>query len=157
MADEDVQKTLEELSHDLHESKARLEEAQRIAHVGHYYWNLTSNRVVWSDELYRIYGLSPQEGPIDMAMVREMIHPEDRDFVFRTTEESLQTEVRPDIEHRVVRPDGEVRTVHALGPFAFVKISHNYAEFEPTLSCGTHGGVMGGLQHHVRVLNCLSH
>jgi PAS domain S-box-containing protein len=115
MAHEDVQKTLEELSHDLHESKARLEEAQRIAHVGHYYWNLTSNRVVWSDELYRIYGLSPQEGPIDMAMVREMIHPEDRDFVFRTAEESLQTEVRPDIEHRVVRPDGDVRTVHALG------------------------------------------
>jgi PAS domain S-box-containing protein len=115
MADEDLQKTLEELSHDLHESNARLEEAQRIAHVGHYYWNLTSNRVVWSDELYRIYGLSPQEGPIDMAMVREMIHPEDRDFVFRTAEESLQTEVRADIEHRVVRPDGDVRTVHALG------------------------------------------
>jgi PAS domain S-box-containing protein len=115
MADEDVQKTLEELSHDLHESKARLEEAQRIAHVGHYYWNLTSNRVVWSDELYRIYGLSPQEGPIDIAMVREMIHPEDRDFVFRTAEESLQTEARPDIEHRIVRPDGDVRTVHALG------------------------------------------
>jgi len=115
MADEDAQKTLEELSRDLQESKARLEEAQRIAHVGHYYWNLTSNRVVWSDELYRIYGLSPQEGPIDMAMVREMIHPEDRDFVFRTAEESLQNEVRPDIEHRVVRPNGHVRTVHALG------------------------------------------
>jgi PAS domain S-box-containing protein len=115
MADEDVQKTLEELSHDLRESKARLEEAQRIAHVAHYYWNLISNRVVWSDELYQIYGLSPQEGPIDMAMVREMIHPEDRDFVFRTAEESLQTEVRPDIAHRVVRPDGDVRTVHALG------------------------------------------
>jgi PAS domain S-box-containing protein len=115
MADEDVQKTLEELSHDLHESKARLEEAQRIAHVGHYYWNLIANRVIWSEELYRIYGLSPQKGPIDMAMVRGMIHPEDREFVFRTAEESLQTEVRPDIEHRVVRPDGDVRTVHALG------------------------------------------
>ena len=50
MADEDVQKTLEELSRDLRESKARLEEAQRIAHVGHYYWNLIENRVIWSDE-----------------------------------------------------------------------------------------------------------
>ena len=49
MADED--KTLEELSRDLRESKARLEEAQRIAHVGHYYWNLIANRVIWSDEL----------------------------------------------------------------------------------------------------------
>ena len=115
MADEDVQKTLEELSRDLQESKARLEEAQRIAHVGHYYWNLIANRVIWSEELYRIYGLSPQKGPIDMAMVREMIHPEDREFVFRTAEEALHSEARPDIEHRVVRPDGEVRTVHAMG------------------------------------------
>jgi PAS domain S-box-containing protein len=115
MADEDVQKTLDELSRDLQESKARLEEAQRIAQVGHYYWNLIENRVIWSDELYRIYGLSPQKGPIDMAICREMIHPEDREFVFRTAEEALHNEARPDIEHRVVRPDGEVRTVHALG------------------------------------------
>ena len=115
MADEDVEKTLNELSRDLQESKARLEEAQRIAHVGHYYWDLTANRVLWSAELYRIYGLSPQQGPIDMTMVREMIHPEDREFVFRTAEEALHSEVRPDIEHRIVRPDGEVRTVHALG------------------------------------------
>jgi PAS domain S-box-containing protein len=111
----DVQKTLDELSRDLQESKARLEEAQRIAQVGHYYWNLIENRVIWSEELYRIYGLSPQKGPIDMSMVREMIHPEDREFVFRTAEEALHSDARPDIEHRVVRPDGEVRTVHALG------------------------------------------
>jgi PAS domain S-box-containing protein len=115
MADEDVQQTLEDLSRELRESKARLEEAQRIAQVGHYYWNLIENRVIWSDELYRIYGLSPQKGPIDMAICREMIHPEDRDFVFRSAEEGLHSEARPDIEHRVVRPDGEVRTVHALG------------------------------------------
>jgi PAS domain S-box-containing protein len=115
MADEDVQKTLEELSRDLQESKARLEEAQRIAQVGHYYWNLIENRVIWSDELYRIYGLSPQKGPMDMAICREMIHPEDREFVFRTAEQALHSEARPDIEHRVVRPDGEVRIVHALG------------------------------------------
>jgi len=115
MADEDVQQTLEDLSQDLRESKARLEEAQRIAQVGHYYWNLIENRVIWSDELYRIYGLSPQKGPIDMAICREMIHPEDREFVFRSAEEALHSEARPDIEHRVVRPNGEVRTVHALG------------------------------------------
>ena len=115
MANEDVQKTLAELSRDLQESKARLEEAQRIAHVGHYHWNLIENHVIWSDELYRIYGLSPQKGSIDMAMVREMIHPEDRDFVFRTAEEALHSEVCPNIEHRVVRRAGEVRTVHALG------------------------------------------
>src|SRR3984893_3891574 len=110
-----AEEALQEISRNLLESKARLEEAQRVAHVGHYYWNLVTNRVTWSDELYRIYGLSPQEGPIDMAMIREMIHPEDREFVFRAAEEALHSEVRPDTEHRVVRPSGEVRTVHGLG------------------------------------------
>ncbi len=110
-----AEEALQGISHKLLESKARLEEAQRVAHVGHYYWNLVTNRVTWSDELYRIYGLSPQEGPIDMAMIREMIHPEDREFVFRAAEEALHSEVRPDAEHRVVRPNGEVRTVHGLG------------------------------------------
>jgi PAS domain-containing protein len=110
-AEEDLQR----MSRSVQESNARLEEAQRIAQVGHYYWNLIENRVIWSDELYRIYGLTPQKGPIDMAICREMIHPEDREFVFRTAEEALHSEILPDIEHRVVRPDGEVRTVHALG------------------------------------------
>jgi PAS domain S-box-containing protein len=110
-----AEEALQEISRNLLESKARLEEAQRVAHVGHYYWNLVTDRVTWSDELYRIYGLSPQEGPIDMAMIREMIHPEDREFVFRAAEEALHSEVRPDTEHRVVRPSGEVRTVHGLG------------------------------------------
>ena len=45
--------------------------------------------MTWSDELYRIYGLDPQKGPIDMAMVREMIHTEDREHVFRKAEEQF--------------------------------------------------------------------
>jgi PAS domain S-box-containing protein len=115
---EDLKKTRAEsrqLSRDLQESKAWLEEAQRVAHLGHYCWNLLTDRVIWSDELYRIYGLPPQEGPIDMAMIREMIHPEDREFVFRGAEEALHSDVRAQGEHRIVRPDGEVRTVYGLG------------------------------------------
>jgi GAF domain-containing protein len=48
-------------SRDLRESKARLEEAQRVAHVGHWEWNLDTNANTWSAETYRIYGLTPQE------------------------------------------------------------------------------------------------
>ena len=103
------------LSHNLQESKARLEEAQRIAQVGHYYWDLHANRVIWSDELYRIYGLRPQEGPIDMAKVRELIHPDDREHVYGAAEESIRSGVHSEAEHRVVRPNGEVRTVQGLG------------------------------------------
>src|SRR5580692_2817347 len=103
------------LSRNLQESKARLEEAQRVAHMGHYYWDLIANRVTWSDELYRIYGLTPQEGPIDMTMVREMIHPDDREHVFRAAGEAVRSGVHTEAEHRVVRHDGEVRTVQGLG------------------------------------------
>jgi PAS domain S-box-containing protein len=103
------------LSLKLEESKARLEEAQRVAHIGHYEWNLIANRVTWSDELYRIYGLSPQEGPIDMAMVGEMIHRDDREHVFRAAEEAVRSGVHTEAEHRVIRPDGEVRIVQGLG------------------------------------------
>src|SRR5258707_174182 len=102
-------------SHDLQESKARLEEAQRVAHIGYYEWNLIENRVIWSDESYRIFGLTPEEGPIDFDKVREMIHPDDRERVFRGVEEDIRSGVHPEPEHRVVRPNGEVRTVQGLG------------------------------------------
>jgi hypothetical protein len=51
------------VSSDLQDSKAKLEEAQRIAHIGYWEWDLTSNRVIWSDETYRIYGLRPRSIP----------------------------------------------------------------------------------------------
>src|SRR5258708_4416285 len=105
----------EALSHSLQESKARLEEAQRVAHIGHYEWNLVANRVTWSAELYRIYGPLPQEGSIDMAMVREMMLPDDREHVFGAAEDVVRSGVTAAAEHRVVRPTGEVRTVQAIG------------------------------------------
>jgi PAS domain S-box-containing protein len=110
-----TEEAFQEVSRKLLESNASLEEAQRVANIGHYSWNLIENRVIWSDELSRIFGMSPQQGPIDIAMVRERIHPEDREFVFRAAEEALISDVRADIEHRVVRPDGEVRIVHSVG------------------------------------------
>jgi PAS domain S-box-containing protein len=116
MANEDVQKTLAELSRDLQESKARLEEAQRVAHVGHWEWDLKTNVVVWSDETYRIFGLSPQERTMDLATVRAMVHPEDRESLYRGVDEDLVAGVRPDAEFRIVRPNGEVRTVHSVTP-----------------------------------------
>jgi len=108
-----AEEALQRMSCSFQESNARLEEAQRIAHVGHWEWNLETSSLAWSDETYRIYGMAPQEHPIDIAMLREMIHPEDRESMFRKAEESLLSGVRADAEHRIVRPNGEVRTVHS--------------------------------------------
>ncbi len=105
----------EALSRDLQESKAWLEEAQRVTHVGYWVWDLETNRLISSDEHCRILGLRPNKGPIDLAIVREIIHPEDREYVFRTAEEAIRSGERADCEHRIVRPNGELRVVHSLG------------------------------------------
>ena len=99
--------------HDLRQSEARLEEAQRIAHVGYWERNLDTNHVTWSDETYRIFGLSP--GSVDFAGFQELIHPEDRQVMRRATGEAERGGPRYDVEYRVVRPSGEARIVHSQG------------------------------------------
>jgi formate hydrogenlyase transcriptional activator len=106
---------IQERGTQLQENTAKLEEAQRVAHVGYWEWDLRTDHVTWSEETYRIYGLHPQELPIELATIRESIHPEDREFVFRRAAEAVQGEVRVDAEHRIVRPNGEVRVVHSQG------------------------------------------
>jgi PAS domain S-box-containing protein len=103
------------LSRDLQESKAWLEEAQRVAHLGYWVWDLETNQVIWSEETYRIFGLTPQAGSMDIAIAGEMFHPDDRQIVYRTAEEAIRSGTRADCEHRLIRPDGEIRVVHSLG------------------------------------------
>jgi PAS domain S-box-containing protein len=95
----------------LAESNARLEEAQRITHVGYWEWDLATNRVTWSDETYRIYGMRPQERPMDLATVQEKIHPEDWQ---RGMDEALGG-AGFNAECRLFRPTGEVRIAHFQG------------------------------------------
>src|SRR5579864_316479 len=102
------------LSRELKESNARLEEAQRVAHVGYWEWDLETGEVIWSDETYRIFGLKPQECPMNLAMVRQMVHPEDRDALYSGVDVELDSGVHPIAEFRIVTPSGEVRTVHAI-------------------------------------------
>jgi PAS domain S-box-containing protein len=99
----------------LQESEARLEEAQRIAHVGYWVRDLDRGVLIWSDEEYRIFGLQPQERVITLAGLEELIHPEDRQMVARARDEALSGGARYDVEYRVVRPGGEVRIVHSQG------------------------------------------
>jgi PAS domain S-box-containing protein len=93
------------LSRDLQESKAKLEEAQRIAHVGYWEWDILTDRVNWSDETYCIYGMQPQERAMYLATVEEKIHPED----WQRAMEAALGGTRFSVECRLYRPTGEVR------------------------------------------------
>jgi PAS domain S-box-containing protein len=102
------------LACDLRESNARLEEAQSVAHVGHWEWDLDTGAVVWSDETYRIFGLRPQERAMDLAAVRAIVHPDDREALYGGVDVDLAAGVDPVAEFRIVLANGEVRTVHAI-------------------------------------------
>jgi hypothetical protein len=80
------------------ESNARLEESQRVANLGYWIWNLETNRVVFSNETCRIYGIQPQEDPIDLAAIRDLIHPEDRGYVFENAERAVRDGVHVEKE-----------------------------------------------------------
>jgi PAS domain S-box-containing protein len=92
-----------------------LREAQALAHIGSWEWDITLDVVTWSDELYRIYGLDLAAGPVDYARYLESIHPEDREFVNETVRRALEEQRPYAFEHRVLRPDGSVRTVAGRG------------------------------------------
>src|SRR5262245_60247204 len=99
----------------LRESEAKLEEAQRIAHVGYWDRDLETDLVTWSDETYRIYGLPAEERVLTLDRIRERIHPDDRQRMVELAAEAIQGRDRYDVEYRVVRPNGEVRIIHSRG------------------------------------------
>ncbi len=99
----------------LKESQRRLEEAQRIAHVGHWDRDLETRRITWSDEIYRILGLPLEERDSPRTEWLEVVHPEDRPGLSLAIEELERGIRRLDVEFRIVRPNGEVRFLHSQG------------------------------------------
>jgi PAS domain S-box-containing protein len=98
----------------LSENEARLKRSQEIAHLGGWELDLVNNILTWSDEVYRIFGLQPQEFGATYEAFLEAVHPDDRTAVSAAYSGSLR-EGRDDyeIEHRVVRKStGEIRYVH---------------------------------------------
>jgi PAS domain S-box-containing protein len=98
----------------LRENDWRLNRAQEIAHLGSWELDLVNNRLTWSDEVYRIFGLRPQEFGATYEAFLEAVHPDDRAAVDAAYSGSVR-EGRDtyEIEHRVVRKStGEIRTVH---------------------------------------------
>jgi PAS domain S-box-containing protein len=103
------------MAESLQNSEAKLEEAQRITHVGYWERDLDTELLTWSNETYRIFGLSPQERVLHLSQLAEMIHLEDRHIVLAAVAEALRGGPRYNVEYRVIRPGGEVRFVHSMG------------------------------------------
>ena len=98
----------------LRQSERRLKRAQEIAHLGSWELDLLRNQLTWSDEVYRIFGLQPQEFDATYEAFLEAVHPDDRAAVHAAYSDSIQAgRDSYEIEHRVIeRSSGEVRIVH---------------------------------------------
>ena len=107
---------LAEANRQLEESSARaLAEAQALAHVGSWEWDVARDQVWWSDEMYRVYGLEPGQAEVTLGTFLEQVHPDDRERVRGAVDASLRTAQPFELDHRIVRPGGDVRTLHARG------------------------------------------
>ncbi len=114
----------------LRRSEASLANAQRIAHLGNWDWNVTTGELKWSDEVYRIFGLEPNEFEVTYDAFLATVHPEDRVLVQKAVANALAGSPYG-IDHRIVLPDGTVRIVHEQGE---VELG---ADGEPILMHGT--------------------
>ena len=96
-------------------SEARLSEAQRTAHVGSFEWEIGSNVVTWTDELSRIYGLEPGQfgGTVEAFLAN--VYGEDLALTRRVISEACRNPGPFTYDHRIVRSDGSIRSLHTRG------------------------------------------
>ena len=96
----------------LEESEKNLRMAQKTAKIGSWHLDIVNNKLTWSDEIYRIFGLEPQQFIATYETFLETIHPDDRKKVEKAYAESLKNKTSYDIVHRIVLPTSEQRFVH---------------------------------------------
>ncbi|HLF96322.1 MAG TPA: PAS domain S-box protein [Methylococcaceae bacterium] len=96
----------------LRRSEKSLKEAQRIAHLGNWELDLVDNRLIWSDEVYRIFEIDPQRFGASYDAFLNTIHPDDRQFVDSAYSESVANRMPYDVVHRLRMSDGRVKYVN---------------------------------------------
>jgi signal transduction histidine kinase len=94
---------------------AGLAEAQRLARLGSWEWDIARNRVTWSDELFRLFGLEPQSVPMTYESYIERIHPDDREVSVRTVEQAYTSGEPFELQHRIVVPGVGIRWLQGHG------------------------------------------
>jgi PAS domain S-box-containing protein len=98
----------------LRRSESYLAEAQRVSHTGSFGWTLSSGRIYWSEETFRIFELDPATEPT-IQLILERTHPEDRQLVQQTIDIAAQQRSAFDFEHRLLTPDGSIKHVRVVG------------------------------------------
>ena len=96
----------------LRRSEQLMVDTQGVAHLGTWEWDIREPTAVWSDELYRIYGLTPETYTPSYERYLTLVHPDDRERVVDATNRVFQEHVPYSHDERIVRPDGSLRYLH---------------------------------------------
>ena len=109
---------LEEAYNSLKESERGLAEAQRMAHIGNWEWDITTDKVYWSEEIYFIFGRDPQKLATSFNEYSSYVHPDDREYFDDSARKAMNGKPYS-INHRIVLVNGEERTVHIQSEVIF--------------------------------------
>ena len=99
----------------LRRSEAFLAEGQRISHTGSWSWNVSSGKVTWSEEHFRIFGFDPEKTEATFQLFLETVHPDDRSFIERSLDEAIKEKRGFDLEFRIALADGSIKHVQGVG------------------------------------------
>ncbi|MHB1352430.1 MAG: bifunctional diguanylate cyclase/phosphodiesterase [Thiobacillus sp.] len=115
----------------LKESEIRLREAQRIAQVGSWALDLVTGKLVWSDEMFRIFEIDEAAFGHSYEALLDALHPEDREHVNEAFMHSVTNHMPYNLVHRILLPDGRVKWLHGRGE------THYGKNGDPVASYGT--------------------
>lgn len=94
----------------LRQSESALMDAQRLAHIGNWEWDIQTGQIHWSEEVFRLFGLDPQDVSYDLLMT--LIAPDDKEIWERSVQAVLNTDQPLKIDYRIHKPDGDRRWLH---------------------------------------------
>ncbi len=103
----------------LRDSEKRLREAQAISQIGNFHWDSQSQRVTWSDELYRLNNRDPNSFEPSFENYEASIHPDDRDRVMRELQDAISRQSSFDHQYRIVVANDDIRWVRSRGVAIF--------------------------------------
>ncbi len=111
----DLDQRVKERTAALADANIHMTEAQRLANLGSWSWEVVDNKISWSEQLYDIYGLRPDQFKGTLQEFIGFIHPEDRARVYESIGAALKSGTNFSHEERIVRPDGSLRYLHSVG------------------------------------------
>jgi PAS domain S-box-containing protein len=97
----------------LRESEKRLLKAQNVARMGFLDWNITTGDIFWSDEVFNLYGIDPEEMQPSVDLTMHLVHPDDTEYVQNNLDMAVRGVRKLDIRHRILRKDETIIWVHA--------------------------------------------